>query len=187
MRTRLILVVVSLVVTFGMSVATDRVIGAWSRRPSPSPGLIFPPNVAHRFKTSEFAFRVTTNSLGFRDRDFATHKTARVRILALGDSFTYGWGVEFGNNVRSIDLKGANLSRGSRFQWSVTILPWTASRLGYSRETMLYQRPVGAGAFPRVQTAGGGGPNWARSSPWRTPTRSQSGFSTPVALSATAA
>lgn len=32
--------------------------------------------------------------MGFRDREFGLEKTAKIRILALGDSFTFGFGVE---------------------------------------------------------------------------------------------
>jgi lysophospholipase L1-like esterase len=42
----------------------------------------------------ERSFSLETNSLGFRDREFNSSRMDRTRILALGDSFTYGWGVE---------------------------------------------------------------------------------------------
>ena len=37
---------------------------------------------------------VRTNSLGLRDRDLGDPKTEDLRIVALGDSVTFGWGVE---------------------------------------------------------------------------------------------
>ncbi|HYX27076.1 MAG TPA: SGNH/GDSL hydrolase family protein [Pyrinomonadaceae bacterium] len=44
--------------------------------------------------TSEFSSIVHTNSMGFRDREFTTQKSAQTRIVAIGDSFTFGWGVQ---------------------------------------------------------------------------------------------
>jgi hypothetical protein len=74
------------------SVVADRIAKAFL--PKHGPGLIFPTNTTRHFQTPEFSFTVKTNSLGFRDREFGEHKNARIRVLALGDSFTYGWGVE---------------------------------------------------------------------------------------------
>jgi len=82
----------SLVICFGLSIALDRLVGLFS--PARPTVLIFPPNAHHHFQTPEFSVGVEINSLGFRDREFSLQKTAKVRILAIGDSFTYGWGVE---------------------------------------------------------------------------------------------
>src|SRR5258707_3204691 len=82
----------SLVVCLGLSIALDRAVGLFS--PAQNTGLVFPPNAHRHFQIPEFSFAVDINSLGFRDREFSLHKTAKVRILAIGDSFTYGWGVE---------------------------------------------------------------------------------------------
>lgn len=51
-----------------------------------------PPDSSVACETSEFSFEAKTNSRGFRDREFGP-KTAALRIMAIGDSFTYGWGV----------------------------------------------------------------------------------------------
>jgi lysophospholipase L1-like esterase len=56
--------------------------------------LIFPANSRFRLKTSEFDFEAHINSLGFRDRRFRRTATQKTRVLAIGDSFTYGWGVQ---------------------------------------------------------------------------------------------
>jgi lysophospholipase L1-like esterase len=82
----------SLILCFGLSIALDRVVGLFW--PALTAGLVFPPNAHHHFQIPEFSFAVDINSLGFRDREFSLQKTAKVRILAIGDSFTYGWGVE---------------------------------------------------------------------------------------------
>src|SRR5262245_38510160 len=92
MRRRIVLLLLSLTTGVLATIAADRVVG--KLRPPPGPGLIFPPNVVRHFETPEFSFTVKTNSLGFRDREFSLEKNSRIRILALGDSFTYGWGVE---------------------------------------------------------------------------------------------
>lgn len=47
-----------------------------------------------RFKGDEFDIRINVNSSGFRGPELARDKTAgRKRIVFVGDSFTFGWGV----------------------------------------------------------------------------------------------
>jgi hypothetical protein len=77
-----------------LSVAADRVVGALLYRGGAGEGLVFPPKSEFRFKTAEFDCAVKINALGFRDREFDLKPERRARILAVGDSFTYGWGVE---------------------------------------------------------------------------------------------
>ncbi len=49
----------------------------------------------HLGYTREFDHRVRTNNLGFRGNDLSPEKQSSVfRILVLGDSMTFGWGVE---------------------------------------------------------------------------------------------
>src|ERR1051326_4754279 len=92
MKSRFFLTVSSLIVVLLTTVVADRltskVLGSHEQ------GLVFPRNVSRHFVPPEFAFTVTTNSLGFRDREFSPDKKSKTRIVALGDSFTYGWGVE---------------------------------------------------------------------------------------------
>ncbi len=76
------------------SVAVDRVVGVFQHRDAVSEGLIFPPHSIVRYQTPEFDFTANINSLGFRDREFDLDKDGKTRILAIGDSFTYGWGVD---------------------------------------------------------------------------------------------
>lgn len=108
----------SLIVCFGLSVAADRVAGVLSARTA---SVIFPPHVKRQFRAAEFSFNVETNSLGFRDREFDSDGRAGYRVLALGDSFTYGWGVEIGESWPKVlesglraggrDAEVANLGR----------------------------------------------------------------------------
>lgn len=77
-----------------VSVVSDRAFGLLLSKKSAGKGLVFPPNTQVTYKTPEFTFTVTINSLGFRDREFNPDKGPTTRVLAIGDSVTYGWGVE---------------------------------------------------------------------------------------------
>src|SRR5260370_1297488 len=63
-------------------------LGMTSQRVVP----IFPPGSKVSFRTPEFSYTAEANSMGFRDHEVKAK--AGFRIVALGDSFTYGWGVE---------------------------------------------------------------------------------------------
>ncbi|MBI4974099.1 SGNH/GDSL hydrolase family protein [Candidatus Roizmanbacteria bacterium] len=52
-----------------------------------------------RFVSKEFIENVTTNSLGYRDHEFGKKSTDTYRILTVGDSFTFGHGIENNNET----------------------------------------------------------------------------------------
>ncbi len=53
------------------------------------------PLLEKRFRNREFDTRVATSSRGLRDREYQPEKKEGVkRVMALGDSFVFGWGVE---------------------------------------------------------------------------------------------
>jgi len=91
-RTRqLWLAAASTVVAFLLTIAVDRVAALVVPK---SEALVFPPNSRFRMETKEFDYTANVNSLGFRDRAFDARKSDVPRALAIGDSFTYGWGVQ---------------------------------------------------------------------------------------------
>src|SRR5688572_4277037 len=66
----------------------DRAVGSiWPE------GLCLPPGYRFGARTTEFSFEARTNDLGFRDSSERWSQTAQPLIAAIGDSFTYGWGV----------------------------------------------------------------------------------------------
>jgi len=78
-----------------------------------SPELALPPHERVHYRTAEFDYEVDTNSWGFRDREFGARRGADHRVLALGDSFTYGWGVALADTwvkVLEQNLRGRGLS-----------------------------------------------------------------------------
>jgi lysophospholipase L1-like esterase len=90
-----LLALCSMLLTFGMTLGVDRLIGGvGAMRSNPISGINFPPNSAVRYRTSEFDITATINNLGFRDHRFETRRDNTYRIVVIGDSFTFGWGVE---------------------------------------------------------------------------------------------
>ncbi len=58
-------------------------------------GFLLEPRTEWRHATGDFDVQVSTNSLGLRGPEVIVPKPSeRYRVLALGDSFTFGWGVE---------------------------------------------------------------------------------------------
>jgi lysophospholipase L1-like esterase len=85
------LVVAAAAVGFLALEVADFAVGLVAR-PLPA-GLIFPPNSEAAYKTTEFSITAKVNSLGFRDREFGARGSLKCRVVAIGDSFTFGWGV----------------------------------------------------------------------------------------------
>lgn len=50
-------------------------------------------NFSDTFKNNEFSIQVTTNSAGMRDQEYSQSRSDQKRMLVLGDSFGWGWGV----------------------------------------------------------------------------------------------
>jgi len=72
----------------------DRAVGAFVL---PDPGfrsLVYPPHVEAFYDTYEFQFTARTNNLGLRGPDLPLERGTARRVLFLGDSYTFGWGVD---------------------------------------------------------------------------------------------
>lgn len=62
---------------------------------TPTEYQVLPPSTTAIYETDEFRYTVTTNALGYRGDEVAIQKPPNtIRILTIGDSFTYGWGVQ---------------------------------------------------------------------------------------------
>ena len=76
--------------------AVDRFCGLFFDEDYVVAQLALPPSEKIRYEARDFQFTVSTNRLGFRGPEFPLQKRLGVkRILVLGNSFTYGWGVDF--------------------------------------------------------------------------------------------
>jgi len=92
----LLLAAGSVVLVLVLTVAADRTVGRLLTK-APEPGtmeLLFPPNSEQHFESSDFTYTAKTNSIGLRDHPVGAKKPGTFRILCIGDSFTYGWGVD---------------------------------------------------------------------------------------------
>ena len=89
------LALASVLVVFALSVAADRMLGRYATRPElrGTMELIFPPRAEQTFTSIEFTYTAHINSLGLRERELNPDPGV-FRIAAIGDSYTYGWGVE---------------------------------------------------------------------------------------------
>lgn len=81
--------VVSAATAFLCTLAADRA-ASWMLPDRRS--VVFPADSRFSLRTSEFAFQAHVNSLGFRGAEPSSEGSA-LRVLAIGDSATYGWGV----------------------------------------------------------------------------------------------
>lgn len=117
------LLCLSLALVFGMAWIADRALGSvLATRLWPGPlGLLFQPGTEDHWEMHDYSCSERINSLGFRDAEVPLRKTVQVRIAAIGDSFTYGWGVNIEDtwckrlerNLREqgLDVEVLNLGR----------------------------------------------------------------------------
>lgn len=81
-----------LVLVKGVDIAAARLV-----KPAALPDemeLLFPPHSEEAFEMAEFNYTVSINSLGLRDREMRPGRGDKVRVVVIGDSFTFGYGVQ---------------------------------------------------------------------------------------------
>ncbi len=90
------LLMLSVIFVLLLSLGADYVVGVILRPPHlpETMELIYPPFAEQHFETNEFHYSVYVNSLGFRDRELPRERENAYRIVVIGDSYTYGWGVD---------------------------------------------------------------------------------------------
>ena len=153
---RLGLVLLSCVATLGLVEGALRLVPAWSRattrderfafnpyRPDGQLGFALHPGVQVRQVDRDFSVAVTVNSLGMRGPERVPSKRpGPARILLLGDSFAFGWGVE------QEEAFGARLERlltervGPVEVWSAAVPGWSTD------QHYLYLHTRGLGLAP---------------------------------------
>lgn len=92
----LILLGVSLAVVAVAAKFADWAVGRLhpSARTAGVVDLIFPPRSEMAFKTAEYDYAVRINSIGIRDGEVSLTSSNALRVAVIGDSFTYGFGVD---------------------------------------------------------------------------------------------
>ncbi|MBU6283437.1 hypothetical protein KGQ64_14460 [bacterium] len=88
---------------------------------------VFRPGAAGTWESDEFRERTTINSIGMRDREVGPKRPGEFRILAIGDSFTYGHGVQLEESWPKV--LEARLAEGARDGRTVSVL--NAGQPGY--------------------------------------------------------
>jgi lysophospholipase L1-like esterase len=88
-------------ILFSMIVLADGVVGLIrpeKNKLQAGKGLLFEPGSKLYFQTAEFDHMAEINSIGLRDKEIRKEKDDRFRIICVGDSWTYGWGVDVKNS-----------------------------------------------------------------------------------------
>jgi len=90
----LALMLASILAVLLFSLVLDRILGwVFPVKVAGSMELVFPPGSHMEYRTNEFSYTVDINSLGYRDIELRDVPPEAFKVMALGDSFTYGWGV----------------------------------------------------------------------------------------------
>lgn len=118
--TKLLLATFSVAFIVLMLAVADRIYGNYFTRNTQE--LIYPPCSKARHQSSEFDITVKINSLGFRDYEYPLTKKNKHRIAVIGDSFTFGWGVNLEDcwvkilenelNTSGLNVEILNLGKG---------------------------------------------------------------------------
>jgi len=92
MKSSLLLIVIGLIFGIAVLIGLDRGLEWYLNRIGYFKALT--PDITEAYKTEEFTITATMSSQGLRNGEVTVPKPKNVyRILALGDSFTFGWGI----------------------------------------------------------------------------------------------
>jgi lysophospholipase L1-like esterase len=142
---RLLLVVASTLLTLLLLEAFARVFVTDPRGlfvASPRLGYVMVPHFrGEHAKFGQFKVEIETNSQGLRDREFSA-KGERERILVLGDSVTFGWGVE-ADEAFPKQLESLQATRAGRTPFEVV----NAGVWGYNTLQETAYVEAGAGGY----------------------------------------
>lgn len=163
-----LLICASFVLALLLTVAADRALGALDGGRRQPGGLVFPRWTQVRYETPEFAYSVRINTHGWRGDDVSLAPLPACRIMLLGDSFTYGWGVEYaqtwGNlleqqlreryyidaQVLNLGVPGGNTADYAAIaQRAAPLLSPHVILVGVLQGDDMRQMSRGAGTFPR--------------------------------------
>ncbi len=100
-----------------LAIDPRRVHPRWFYASHPAIGFTMNPEFRGRFRLPEFDTRVAISSLGIRDREHGPRAEGTRRIVVLGDSYTFGWGVEAGE--RYVDRLEDRLNGTEAGRWDV--------------------------------------------------------------------
>ena len=87
----LLLTIFSTLLCLVIAVAVDRLVGL----ANPSAGICNRPLSSLEFHTPEFHYTAKHNKWGFRGNEQTLECRGGPKIMLLGDSFTWGWGVDY--------------------------------------------------------------------------------------------
>lgn len=85
-------------------------------RLDPAAGWTLTPGFSARFRGEDFDVLVEANGDGLRDRTYGTKAAGALRILGLGDSFAFGWGVENDESLFKVLERRLNQSSGTTYE-----------------------------------------------------------------------
>ncbi len=110
------LILGSVIFILVLTVLVDRILGWTGSADESSNALIFPPHAKAKYETLEFTYTVETNNIGIRDYDVEPGTRGDIRVVVLGDSYTYGWGVDLQDTwVKRLEARFREQGRNIEF------------------------------------------------------------------------